>query len=240
MTFLFGDYMKWLAIIFSIMITASLPANAVGMNPTLTIVGEGTVTVLADTATISVSVESGIENMTAAQMAAQEKMEQVIEALKAAGVKEEEILPGQSSGLSSFQSTSRVCKKVNNSTVCENNTEQASSLERSTIIRLKSSDETRINRVLDAARSAGAQAYVAGYGLSDATRAASEARQKAVANAKENAAEMAAAEGLHLGKVLDISDYGYPVALTDYFGSSTQPGMVDVTSYVIVTYEGLL
>lgn len=210
------------------------------MNPTLTIVGEGTVTVPADTATISVSVESSIENMTAAQMAAQEKMGQVINALKAAGVKDEEILPGQSSGLSSYQSTSRVCKRVNNSTVCENNTDQASSLERSTVIRLNSTDEVQINRVLDAARSAGAQAYLAGYGLTNATAAASEARRKAVANAKENAAAMAAAEGLHLGKVLDISDYGYPAAFTDYSGSSTQPGMVDVTSYVIVTYEGLL
>jgi uncharacterized protein YggE len=236
-TLLLGDYMKWLVIIFGIMITALLPAMAVGMNSTLTIVGEGTVTVPADTATISVSVESSIGNMTEAQAAVQEKMGKVIDALKAAGVKDEEILPGQSSGVSSFQSTSKVCKRVNNSTVCENNTEQASSLERSTVIRLKSTDEIRINRVLDAARSAGAQANVAGYGLSDASKAASEARQKAVANAKENAAEMAAAEGVRLGKVLDISDYGYPVALNDYYGGSAQPGTVEVTSYVIVTYE---
>ena len=229
--------MKWLVIIFGIMITASLPALAVGTNPTLTIVGEGTVTVPADTATISVSVESGNENMTEAHAAVQGKMGQVIDALKAAGVKDEEILPGQSSGVSSFQSTSKVCKRVNNSTVCENNTEHVSSLERSTVIRLRSTDESRINSVLDVARSAGAQAYVAGYGLSDASKAASEARQKAVANAKENAAEMAAAEGVRLGAVRDISDYGYPVALNNYYGSSAQLGMVDVTSYVIVTYE---
>ena len=219
------------------MITAILPALALGMNPTLTIVGEGTVTVPADTATISVSVESGIGNMTEAQASVQEKMDQIIDALKTAGVKDEEILPGQSSGVSSFQSTSKVCKRVNNSTVCENNTQQASSLERSTVIRLRSTDESRINQVLDVARSAGAQAYVAGYGLSDASKAAAEARQKALANAKENAAGMAAAEGVRLGKVVDISDYGYPVALTDYYSSLAPLGVVDVTSYVIVTYE---
>jgi len=229
--------MKWLVIIFGIMITASLPAMALGTNPTLTIVGEGTVTVPADTATISVSVESGINNMTEARTAVQEKMEQVIDALKAADVKDEEIMPGTSSGVTSFQSTSKVCKTVNNSTVCENDTTSLSSLERSTIIHLKSTDVTRINRVLDAARSAGAKAYVAGYGLSDANKAAAEARQKAVANAKENAAGMAAAEGGRLGKMLDISDYGYPLALNDYAGSSTKLGMVDVTSYVVVTYE---
>jgi uncharacterized protein YggE len=227
--------MKWLVLIFGIMITAALPA--VGTNPTLTIVGEGTVTVPADTAIVSVSVESNINNMTAAQAAVQEKMGRVIDALKAAGVNDEEILPGQSSGVTSFQSTSKVCKKVNNSTVCENNTAQASSLERSLIVRLKSTDSSRINQVLEAARSAGAQADVAGYGLSNAGKAAAEARQRAVANAKENAAGLAAAEGVRLGKVLDISDYGYPLALNDYYGSSTQLGMVDVTSYVIVTYE---
>jgi len=219
------------------MITAILPAVALGTNPTLTIVGEGTVTVPADTSTITASVESGIGNMTEAQAAVQEKMDLVIDALKTAGVKDEEILPGQSSGVSSFQSTSKVCKRVNNSTVCENNTQQASSLERSTVIRLRSTDESRINQVLDVARSAGAQAYVAGYGLSDASKAAAEARQKAVANAKENAAGMAAAEGVRLGKVVDISDYGYPVALTDYYSSLAPLGVVDVTSYVIVTYE---
>ncbi|MCX6672471.1 MAG: SIMPL domain-containing protein [Methanothrix sp.] len=229
--------MKWLVMIFGIMITASLPVMTVGMNPTLIIVGEGTVTVPADTAAVSVFVESGMVNMTAAQASVQEKMGRAIVALKAAGVKDEEILPGRSSGVTSFSSTSRVCKRVNNSTVCENNTEQASSLERSAVIRLKSIDESRIKRVLDAATSAGAQAYVEGYGLSDAGKAAAEARQKAVANAKENAARMAAAQGVRLGKVLDISDYGYPVALNDYIGSSAQPGMVDVTSYVIVTYE---
>jgi uncharacterized protein YggE len=232
-----GLRMKWLVILFSIMMAATLPAMAVGENPTLTIVGEGTVAVPADSATISVSVESDIQNMTDAKAAVQERMDRVIEALKAAGVKDEEILPGQSSGVSSFQSTSKVCRKVNNSTVCENNVAQASSLERSTIVHLKSIDQPRIDRVLEAARSAGSQANVVGYGLSDSSKAAAEARQKAVANARENAAKMAAAEGVRLGKVVDISDYGYPVALNDYYGSSAQLGTVEVTSYVIVTYE---
>lgn len=229
--------MKWLGIIFGIMIMAVLPAMAVGASPTLTIVGEGTVSVPADTATISVSVESGNENMTHAQAAVQEKMGKAIDAMKAAGVKDEEIMPGQASGVSSFQSTSRVCKRVNNSTVCENNTQRATSLERSTVIRLKSADEARIDRVLDAARAAGAQADVEGYDLSDASKARAEARKKAVANAKENAIGMAAAEGVRLGAVLDISDYGHPLAVNDFYGSYSQPGMVDVTAYVIVTYE---
>jgi uncharacterized protein len=229
--------MKWLVIVFGIMIAATLPVMAAGGNPTLTVVGEGTVSVPADIAIISASVQSGNENMTKASAAVQEKMAQVTNALKAAGVKDDEIMPGQSSGVTSYQSTSRVCKRVNNSTVCENGTTSLSSLERSIVIRLKSTDETRINHVLEAARSAGAQAQVAGYELSDSSKAATQARQKAVANAKENAAAMAAAEGMRLGAMLDISDYGYPMALTGDYGGSAQLGMVDVTSYVVVTYE---
>lgn len=229
--------MKWLVIAFSIMIAAALPAGATGGNPTLTVVGEGTASVPADIAIISASVHSGDGNMTAASAVVQGKMDQVIDALKAVGVKEEEIMPGQSSGVTSFQSTSRVCKRVNNSTVCENGSTSLSSLERSIVIRLQSTDETRINHVLDAARSAGAEAEVAGYSLSDPSKAATQARGKAVANAKENALAMAAAEGMRLGKVVDISDYGYPMARNDFSGGSAQLGTVDVKSYVLVTYE---
>jgi len=223
--------MKWLAIL-SIMIFAALSAHAAGGNPALTILGEGTVTVPADTTAISVSVESNNENMTLAQGEVQEKMNKVIDALKAAGVKDEEILPGQASGVTSFQSSSRICKPVNNTTVCENNTQRLSTLEKTTIIRLKTKDESMINSVLNAAKSAGASADVEGYGLSDDGAAAAQARQKAVENAKENAIGMAAAAGGRLGDLMDISDYSLPIV-----SSSDQPGMVDVTSYVVVTYE---
>jgi uncharacterized protein YggE len=218
------------------MISAALFAAAQGASRTLTIEGEGTVTVPADAATISVSVESSNENMTQAQSEVQTKMDQVLDALNKAGVKDEEIVPGQSSGITSFQSSSKVCKKVNNSTVCENNTQTASSLERSTVVRLKTTDESEINRVLNAARSAGADAYVVGYGLSDAGKAMGEARQKALENAKQNAAGVASEAGGSLGKVLDI--FAYPNPEMEYtYNNSGQTSMIDVTSHVIVTYE---
>ena len=53
--------MKWLVIIFGIMITVILSTMAMGMNPTITIVGEGIVTVSADTATISVYVGAAMK-----------------------------------------------------------------------------------------------------------------------------------------------------------------------------------
>ncbi len=214
------------------MILLALSAHAEGGNPSLTIFGEGTVTVPADTTTISVSVESNNENMTLAQGEVQEKMNEVVDALKAAGVKDEEILPGQASGLTSIQSSNRVCKLLNNTTVCENTTQRISTLEKTTVVRLKTRDESRINGVVNAAKSADASADVEGYGLSDASAAVAQARQKAVENAKENAEGVAAAAGGRLGNLVDISDYSLP-----YVSSSDQRGMVDVTSFVVVTYE---
>ena len=231
--------MKWLAIIFCILISGPM-AIAQGAEHTITMFGEGTETVPADTAMISVSVESGNENMTEAQAEVQEKMDHLLDVLMKAGVKEEDILPGQSSGISSFQSSSKVCKTVNNTTVCENNTQKASSLKRSTVVRLKTTDESRINQVLDAARSTGADAYIAAYSLSDTSKAMAEARKKAMANARENAAEVASEAGGRLGKALDISDYGYPdVEMANTYSSNVEMNMIDVISRVVVTYEFL-
>lgn len=229
--------MKWSAQLFGIILIVVLCAEAAAESPTLTVEGIGTTTVPADTVSISISVTSSNDNMTAAQFEASRKMSNVIDALKAIGIKDDEIMQGQSTGVTSYQSTSKVCKVVNNTTVCENSTAEASSLERSAVVRLKTTDQSRINEVLNAAKLAGAKAYMAGYGLGDASKAVDDARQKAVANAKENAQRMALAAGVRLGKMLSISAYGLPdVKMADSY-STSQTGMVDVTSYVIVTYE---
>ena len=229
--------MKWLVLALAILMAAFFPAMVMGANPTLTVIGEGTATVPADSVVISVYVESRLGNSSAAQKEVMEMMDQVIDAMKAAGVKDEDIMAGQASSATSFQSTSKVCRKVNNSTVCENDNIQATSLERSATVKLKSTDKTVINKVLNAARSAGAEANVMAYSLSDSSQAESDARNKAIANAKKNAAGMAAMQGMDIGEVLEISDYGYPAALYENLGSSSESGMVVITSYVMVTYE---
>jgi len=190
--------MKWLAIALGLIFFFALLSNIEGANPALTIVGEGVVTVPADTVSIYVSVESSDENMTQAQAEVQEKMNNVVTAMKAAGVKDAEILPGQSSSVSSVQYKSRIGMPSNNTTIWKNSSYDATSLEKSIIVRLKTADMSEINPMLETAKSAGASAYVAGYGLLDGTKAEAEARQKAVANAKENAEEMATAAGVSL------------------------------------------
>jgi hypothetical protein len=231
--------MKIMAILLSLIILAVISVStAVDDTPTLSVVGEGMVTVPADTVMISVSVESSNENTTLANAENQEKLERTKEALVAAGVKPEDILSGKSSGLMSFQSTSRVCRTVNNSTICDVEASNTSALTSALTLQLKTTDEARINRVMDAARSAGANPIVIGYSLSDTASAAADARKKAVEDARSNAEGMAGAAGVRLGKVMDISEYAYPqIMMAQPVISSSRTDTVNVASYVVVTYE---
>jgi len=229
--------MKSLALIAAIILVGCITIPAAGMDLILPVEGVGTVSVPADTTTIIVSASSGTENMSQDQEAVRQTMDRALEALKAAGIRDNEITRDDSAALSSASSRREICQTINNKTVCDNSSIQATALTLSAMVKLNSTEKARIDELLDAAESAGASAYVAGYGLFNSTAAQSQARDKAVANARADAEQMAAAEGLRLGQVLNISDYGYP---GDFYGGvleSSGKDMVDVTSYVIVTYE---
>ncbi len=231
--------MSRLAILLSFIVLAALSAStAQDDNPTLSVVGEGTVTVPADTVMISVAAESHNENSTLAEAENQEMLDRTKDALMAVGVTPEEIMSGKSSGLMSFQSSSRVCRTVNNTTICDVGSSDITTLSSALTIRLKTADKARINQVLEAARSSGASPDVIGYSLSNASSAVADARKKAVEDARSNAQGMANAAGMRLGNVVEINEYAYPgIAMVQPFESSGGSGMVEVTTYVMVTYE---
>jgi uncharacterized protein YggE len=217
-----------------IMLTAfSICAEEIG-NPTLTVVGEGTVTVPADLAYINVGVKSNILNATSSMAEIDQKLNQTIEALIAAGIDSKTILPEGTNNIPGGQSYSKICETVNNNTTCETS--------KSVIIQLQTTAQNEIDKVLKAAKNSDAVAMIAGYGLSDSSKAVTDAKKKAVENARDDAQGMASAAGAKLGKVISISDipeYAYlDIIMSKPFGfDSSQPGMVDVTSQVIVTYE---
>lgn len=201
-------------------------------SPVVSANGEGTVTVPADITIITVSAESNNQNVTLAAADAQNKLNEAEDAVVAAGVNKQQILSGQASGTSSFQSSSKVCRIVNNTTICDVTSSAANNVVRSFSVKINTTDQGRINDIINTAKSAGASASVTGYSLSNPKNAIAEAKKNAVQNARENAEAEASAEGGSVGKVLDISDYGtYPSM------STAQPGTVEVTSYVIVTYQ---
>jgi uncharacterized protein len=232
--------MKRLAILLGLALLTVLVVSAAGQRTQgVHAFGEGTATVPADIVIISVGVQSN--NTNASQAAAENALllNKTIDALTGAGVKKDEIIPGQSSGISSSHFESNICRLANNTTVCENTSNALSLLTSSILIRLKTTDQDKVNRVLEAAKSQGATASIMGYSISDKSQAVAEARKKAIDNARSNAEDQASAAGVKLGKAIDISDYGYPdISFNEPFGSSvTSRGTVSVTSYVAVTYE---
>jgi uncharacterized protein len=236
-----GITMKRLAILLGLVLLTAMAASAASEGkPGITVLGEGTAMVPADTVIISVGVQSSNANATQAAAENAQRLNKTIDALTSVGVKKEEIMPGQSSGIISGQSYSKVCRTVDNNTTCDVMQSNATNLlTNSILISLKTADQSEINSVLETAKSQGASASIEGYSISDKGPAIASARKNAIENAKSNAEDMASAAGVTLGKAIDISDYGYPdVSMNEPFGSpSIKSGTVSVTAYVVVTYE---
>jgi uncharacterized protein YggE len=232
---------------------------------TLRVTGVGTVTVPTDTVYMTVSTKSTFENASMNTSSSDDKLNLTVEALKAAGVKDREILPGRYKGVSTYYT--RICDRVNNTTICRDN--KVYLMSEKLRLRLNDSDQARIDGILQAAEDAGAVAEVSGYALSDTSESFKEAKKMAIDNAKENAMDYASAVGMKIGNVVAINELGYPdVEIgSDWTGPDWTPGrlfgshnpmmwrgspwsmnrffawreipagMADVTAYVDVTYE---
>ena len=231
--------MKRLAILLGLMLLTALSTSAVVEGQQgIRVMGEGTATVPADTVIISVGVQSTNANATQAAAENADRLNKTIDALTKAGVQKDEIMPGQSSGFISSQVEILKPKTVNNNTTWEKVSNASNVLTNSITIQLKTTDISRINSTLEAAKSQGAVASIEGYGISDPKPAESAARDKAIDNARSNAADMASAAGVSLGKAIDIEDYGFPdIRMNEPLGPpATSLGTISVTSYVMVTY----
>jgi uncharacterized protein YggE len=224
--------MKRLAVLLGVMMLAIAGCNAIEDNPTITVNSVGSVSVPADTVGIMVTADSSNQNITFAKAEVESELNGAIDALKGVGVKEEEIFAGQASSFMSGQSARTICRTINNTTTCEEVSSNATNLvRRSVLLQLQTTDQARIDEVLTAARSSGANASVSGYGLSDPSAAEAQAFRQATQNARAKAE----ASGAKLGKELDIYEYAPPS-----ISASTSPTgqrVVEVSTYVIVSYE---
>jgi|SRR5271157_558092 len=229
--------MKRLALLLGLMLLTALSTSAVvEAQQGIRVIGEGTTTVPADTVSISVGVQSTNANATQAAAENAARLNKTIDALIKAGVQKDEIMPGQSSGFISSQVEMRKPKMVNNKTIWENVTNASTMLTNSISIQLKTTDLSRINSTLEAAKSQGAVASIEEYSISDPGPAEAAARDKAIDNARSKADDMASAAGVSLGKAIDIEDYGFPdIRMNEPLGPASL-GTISVTSNVMVTY----
>lgn len=234
-------------------------ATASAQDSSLRVIGAGTVQVPTDTTIIAVDVLNSSDNLSLAEAATSNMLNQTEEALLAAGVTKDEIMPDRSKGR--ITSHKVVCNTVNNTSSCKDILFNAATEQM--VIKLKTSDVNQTQKVIDAAESAGAKATVLGYELSDPKSAVDQARKKALENAKAKAEYYASSYGLTLGKSMQIEEPTYPdieigpsfwggrswrmdrmmwmdpfSGLNRFWKDDYIPeGMAEVTAYVSVIYE---
>jgi uncharacterized protein YggE len=162
---------------------------------TITVVGEGTVTIKPDIARANIGVE--VVSNTVQEASAENKatIEAVLEALMAQGIAEEDI---QTSGFSIYAerygpegplAEDEVRYRVSNN------------------VQVTIRDLDNVGTILDAAVEAGANnIFGVDFDVDDPSVVESEARQKAVDDARAKAEELATLNGVTLGNVVSVSE----------------------------------
>ncbi len=205
----------------------------------ITVVGEGKVSVTPDVAEANVGVEVLAPTVKEATAEAKERMTAIMTALQKAGIAEKDI---QTSNYSIyFERYPEVMPMVE-----AKPSEVEGNYRVSNMVQVKIRDLDKIGVVLDEVIEAGANnVYGVSFTLDDPSEVRSEGRAKAIDNAKAKAKELADLNGVNLGEVLQISEVigglfstgGIPVAM-EYRGGggSISPGELEYSVQIQVTY----
>jgi uncharacterized protein YggE len=169
-------------------------AMAAGV-PTVSVSGHGQVNVSPDTASVSIGIDVIQPTLGEAQEQATAQATTVIEALKAAGIADEDI------------QTAYFSVNILRDYSENGDPTQITGFEITNQLQITVRDTDMLGNLLDEAVNAGANSIngVTFY-VDDQTAAASEARRLAVEDASTKAEELAAAAGLTLGPVLSIAE----------------------------------
>jgi uncharacterized protein YggE len=213
--------------------TASMAAGI----PTVSVSGHGEVNVPPDTASVNIGVDIIKPTLDEAQSQATEQANAVITALKDAGIDPADIQ-------TSYYSVNILRDYSENA-----DPTQITGFEVTNQLQVTVRDTDKLGEILDSAVQAGANSiYGVNFLVSDQTAAASQARVKAVDDARAKAEELAAATGLSLGPVVAISE-GAPPVIGPMYGRGgggaamaqaavpVQPGSTTVAVDVTMTYE---
>jgi uncharacterized protein YggE len=213
------------------------PTAAAGI-PTVSVGGHGEVSVPPDTASVTIGVDIIKPTLGEAQTEATAQANSVIEALKAAGVADEDIQTEYFSVniLRDYSENADPTLITGFEIVNQLNV----------IVR----DTDQLGELLDAAVNAGANSiYGVNFYVDDQTAAATEARKEAVDDARQKAEELAGAAGMNLGPIVAIAEGAAPIVSPVYgmgrgggmaaaeAAVPVQPGSTTVTVDVQVTYE---
>lgn len=222
--------------------TAQAQMEPVDHSRTVTVVGEGVVKIKPDIAQVNVGVEVVKSTIKEASSAANETMDAVLAALTEAGVEEKDI---QTSGFSIW------VERGNAPDGSMDDTLNRYHVTNSVFATLRDLDT--VGATLDATMEAGANnIYGVTFSLDNPKSMESEARAKAVENAKAKAEELATLNDATVGSVVSISEvvgqgggyYGGNFAMASMApggmgggGTSVNPGELSLSMQLQITYE---
>lgn len=215
------------------------PATEVDVTRTILVVGEGTVSMQPDQAQAMVGVETTGTTVREATQESAQIMEALLEALRDQGIADKDI---QTSGYSVWTERSGRAPEMGMSASEETVTYRVSNTVRVNIL-----DLDKLSSVLDAAIEAGANSiHGITFSISDPGSLETQARIKAIADAKAKAQELADLTGVRVGAVVSVSEVvgmgTYPVLREPAMGMGggagpISPGEMDYTVQLQVVYS---
>ena len=219
-------------------LTSGKPDNTISMS------AEGKVAAKPDLAIVNVGVLTTAKTAKAAQDENNKNINQVTEAVKKLGIKDEDITTSNFSIYPNY--------------VYTNNRNEVDGYQanQTLTVKIHGIDESTdtLNKVLDAAVASGSnQLQGVSFGFNDADNLRQQARTQALEKAKQKAQELASQAGLKLGKIVSISENSYsgyptpmPYAADSKAGmggggseaaASVQTGSQDITATMTVIFE---
>jgi uncharacterized protein YggE len=205
----------------------------------ITVVGIGEVSLTPDVAEVNIGAEVSAETVSEAKAEVDRRVEAIVALLKEMGIADKDI---QTSHYSIYYDQERY--PVAMESMEREGISEASGVYRvSSMLRVTIRDLEQVGEALDAAIEAGAnQVYGVMFTVSDDEKWEGEAREKAVADAKARAEELARLSGVELGEVLSVSEVvgSTPMVVREaamaYGGGGIALGELEFSSQIQVTF----
>jgi uncharacterized protein len=188
---------------------------------TITVVGEGSITVQPDIASTSVGVEVSAPTVKEATTEAASRMEKILAAVKAQGISDKDIKT------SNYSINYEQPQPANSGlTKPAASSDQGGTYHVSNMVTLKIRDLSKVGQVIDAVVNAGANnLWGVDFTIEDTSKYEVQARAKAIADAQERAADLARLSKVAVGQVVEVSEVIGNTGMRNALAFSNAKGM---------------